>query len=99
MVVEIYGHSDDCLEVAGDINEEYNCFDEEKMYLGFSNGVVLSVNYNDDGQWVFSVVKNPHNIEVEIKPECDKNDYTQLVIMKDVIFWCLFSKDSIGKTK
>jgi len=48
--VEIYGASDDLIEVEGDITEEFNPSDGVGV-LAFSEGTVLEVRYTDAGLW------------------------------------------------
>lgn len=51
MSVIIYGASDDLIEVVGDeIREEFTASDRTN-YIALSNGVLLSVKYDDDGYW------------------------------------------------
>lgn len=58
--VEIFGHSDDCINVEGDFGDEFNLWDEVK-YLHFSDGTVISGEHgpSDDRDycWRFRVVK------------------------------------------
>jgi len=50
--LDIYGASDDLIEVEGDIREEFNPNDDEdKNYLGFSDGTVLKITFDNDGMW------------------------------------------------
>lgn len=44
----IWGCSDDLIEITGDINEE---FDGYRGKLLFSDGSIISINYNDAGEW------------------------------------------------
>ncbi len=52
----VYGASDDLIEVEGAIREEFNpnYSDDGPTYLGFSNGVVLKVEYDDEGTWAIA---------------------------------------------
>ncbi len=50
----IYGASDDCLEIRGELYEEfgaYECGENEKEYIACSDGTLLLVVY--DGEWKF----------------------------------------------
>ena len=49
--VEIYGASDDLIEIEGGISEEFNPRDDENNYLGFSDGTILKIRYDNDGVW------------------------------------------------
>jgi hypothetical protein len=48
--VEIYGASDDLIEVDGDLNEEFDG-GGDIQYLAFSDGTLLSVEYDSDVMW------------------------------------------------
>lgn len=49
--VEVYGASDDLIEVEGDIREEFTHGNDGADYLAFNDGSVLSVEYTADGFW------------------------------------------------
>ncbi len=49
--LEIYGASDDLVEVDGDIVEEFNPSGDDPSYLGFSDGTILKIAYDNDGIW------------------------------------------------
>jgi hypothetical protein len=53
MKIEIYGASDDLIEIDGDIREEFSFRDvkNERNYLAFSDGTVLTIDYTNDGMW------------------------------------------------
>lgn len=51
-MIRVYGASDDLLEVAGAIEEEfYFKAEHEHNYLAFSDGTVLAANYDSEGMW------------------------------------------------
>lgn len=50
-MVKIYGASDDLIEVVGDIRQEFYAIDAETAILGFSDGTLLSVEFDNDGIW------------------------------------------------
>lgn len=59
-MVTITGHSDDLIEIEGDIVEEFSHMpdsDNEETYLAFSDGTVLSVAYTNSGLWRINRVK------------------------------------------
>lgn len=86
--VRVYGHSDDCIEVAGEIEAEFSPHDEEKpTYLAFSNGAVVSIEYTKDGEWKILVHITPPGGSVLIYPvnsdqAKEKNDYTDLAVIQ-----------------
>ena len=51
--ITVYGSSDDMIEIEGDLREEfyYRDTDNPGNYIAFSNGTVLSIRYDDDGNW------------------------------------------------
>lgn len=51
MTLTIYGASDDLIEVDGDIREEFYAIDAETHMLAFSDGTLLSVEYDQHGIW------------------------------------------------
>jgi len=63
MTTTVYGASDDLIEVAGDIYEEFNPAaghdDGESDLLTFSNGVVLGIRFSDDGTGASSPSPGP----------------------------------------
>jgi hypothetical protein len=44
-IITVYGHSDDCIEVDGDLAEEFNTYNEWK-YLHFNEGTVVKIGYS-----------------------------------------------------
>jgi hypothetical protein len=52
-MITVQGHSDDLIEVDGDITEEFYAAEPGKSpdLLAFSDGTVLAVNYTADGIW------------------------------------------------
>lgn len=55
-MIRIYGASDDLIEVEGDISEEFNHYSDDPALLGFSDGTMLRVTYDNDGIWRFTPV-------------------------------------------
>ncbi len=50
--VTVTGGSDDLIELKGAITEEFTATDDESLgYLAFSDGTVLSVEYDRHGIW------------------------------------------------
>lgn len=69
MALLIYGCSDDLVEIEGDISEEFNAYDL-KGYLAISNGVLLTVEYTNDGVWAFRQLAGDTDL-VKITPASD----------------------------
>ena len=53
---KIYGASDDLIEVEGCKEGDELGGGDAKKFLGFSNGTVLSIHYDDRGVWSINVV-------------------------------------------
>lgn len=52
MNIQIYGASDDLIEIEGDIREEFNASrDTEGDILACSDGTALRIRYDQDGIW------------------------------------------------
>lgn len=50
----VHGASDDLIEIDGDIREEFEFLsngDRDALYIGFSDGTVLQVRYDNQGCW------------------------------------------------
>ncbi|MFA7308094.1 MAG: hypothetical protein WC026_15640 [Hyphomicrobium sp.] len=53
----IYGASDDLLEIEGLLSEEMNPSNDEPNVLGFSDGTLLQIEYDDDGIWRIKMLR------------------------------------------
>lgn len=87
-ILRIYGHSDDCVEIdflEGDVEfkAEFYYIDGETNVLLLSNGSVLRVLYNDDGEWEIGVACVPQETITQVHGfdalVDDTNDYSQVV--------------------
>ena len=83
--IELYGHSDDLVELRGDIKEEWGAYGEDRCYIAFSNGVLLSIEY--DGEWKIMKHAVPDSADVKVHPvgsidDQDYNSYTDLAVME-----------------
>lgn len=57
MSVTVTGHSDDLIEIDGDIREEWGVYgDVPSRHMAFSDGTVLRIHYDDDGLWRVTMV-------------------------------------------
>lgn len=55
----IYGASDDLIEVAGDLSEEFTANYDKPTAVRLSNGVTLTFEYTDDGVWRIEQAAGP----------------------------------------
>jgi hypothetical protein len=96
MTTSIYGASDDLIEIDGAISEEFNPGDEPS-YLGFSNGVVLKVTYDDEGIWRIQPRANAHLVTIDfaLGADADRRDdgssgYSDRATIGGDISWVVF---------
>ena len=88
MTVTLYGHSDDLIEVEGDVNEEFNPnpFDAKESVL-FSNGVLAHIQYENDGFWRINVIASAGR-EYTLVPGTDvDDDYSDRLTVDGDIEW------------
>lgn len=90
-MILIYGASDDLIEIEGDIREEFSAYgDDAGVYLGFSDGTLVSVDYDRDGIWRFSSLRNGSGVtrfgEMGVTPQdtglaAEVPDYSESVLL------------------
>jgi len=96
MSITVTGASDDLIEVDGDITEEFSPTygtDEDSSILGFSNGVLLRVRYDQDGIWRVDPIAG----EVQIahgSVSDDRNDVATLLTPAD---WVICGTEWAGR--
>lgn len=96
-MIKIYGSSDDLIEIEGDFVEEFNFISDdegEKFYLGFSDGTVLSVNYDSDGIWrINRIMKGSAKYLKREAAPTNSVDYSDEVEIDGDIKWILSGKN------
>jgi len=98
MTQHLFGASDDLIELEGDITEEFTAIrDDEKGFVGFSNGTVLRIHYNDDGIWEIRQVAGPKAEITQASGEDDGDTdehgcptYSDKAIIDDEIGWAVY---------
>jgi hypothetical protein len=86
-MLTVYGESDDLVEIEGDIREEFNPnYDEPKLILVTSNGVVLRVQYDDEGIWRITVLKG-HDKVTLTQSKATEEDYTDRAVIDGDVEW------------
>lgn len=88
--VTVYGSSDDLIEVEGPIREEfYGSDDGEPTYLAFSNGVVVSAQYTNEGVWEVRPTVEPEGVKVGVEfaegPDSDR--YSDVLTFDAEVSW------------
>lgn len=96
--VEVYGASDDLIEVEGVLSEEFNFYstnDEKKRYLSFSDGTVLSAQYDRDGIWRFNRLATGTARYEKTEGTDPDGDYTDRVTLTGDLWWVMFGKEFV----
>lgn len=65
-MVIITGYSDDIISLEGDIDDEIP-YNDEPVYLSFSDGTVLQVDYDARGIWRIHLVKQGNASYIKIE--------------------------------
>lgn len=84
---KVYGWSDDLIEMDGVVDDEQYAIgsDPERLGLEFDDGTVLAFRYVDSGVWRAEIVKRGSaQIVVEIAPDDDEDDYSDVVTLTGV---------------
>lgn len=85
--VKVYGASDDLIEIDGDIEEEFSWYkgDDEPAYLGFSDGTVLRIIYDETGLWkIMTINKGRATVERTFEAtDSGSDNYSDIVVLKD----------------
>jgi hypothetical protein len=100
----IYGASDDLIEISGHFSEELSVYpsDDDVQVLSVSDGTLLEVQYDTDGQWRFRplvqgsafsrVVMAVGGEGSHEEPYGKVSSYSDIVIFKPEIKWVAFSE-------
>lgn len=86
--LEIYGASDDLIEVEGDITEEFNP-DEGSGTLAFSDGTLLEVKYGEGGLWkITRVAKGTAQFSLLVEAtDPDSSEYSDKAQLSGDVQW------------
>jgi len=97
-MIVVYGASDDCIEIDGDVREEFVCPRDadgnDTALLAFSDGTVLRITYTLTGVWrIVPVQHGGAFMVVEQAPEnCDDNYSDRVTLDTGIgsrIVWCV----------
>jgi hypothetical protein len=84
--VRVYGHSDDLIEIEGDLSEEFGAYDSDPIYLGFSDGTVLAVDYTDE--WRISIrVRGSADLQITTAADRHEGCYSDEAVLTGDIKW------------
>lgn len=80
--LKISGHSDDLVELEGDIEDEIDCY-EESVTLTLNDGSIVDVDYGNNGFWCVDVRKVGDGTTVEKTTATNVDtDYSDVVVLK-----------------
>lgn len=100
MQIEIYGSSDDLIEIEGDFTEEFYSYDKGN-YLIFSDGTVLEIEYTVAGHWRINLHTLGEYLSVVTKtlPVKDgPNDYSDVAYLTGYCTWIACATDLYNVT-
>lgn len=86
----VTGASDDLIEISGELQEEFNAYNCSDGTMAFSDGTMLTVDYDKDGIWRFKPVFKGSLFE-KIETGSVEKDTNDEVYFKDGLKWCVFS--------
>jgi hypothetical protein len=89
LTITITGGSDDLIEVAGDLNEEFGYANRaEGDLLAFSDGTILRIFFSRGGVWRINPV-HPGTAALAIvaAPEDDEDNYADVAMLTGDIAW------------
>lgn len=89
--ITVSGHSDDLICVDGDITEEFSILGDEKSYLAFSDGTVLSVRFadEDDGVWRIATAARGSGLKEVAQWAQGDEGYSDLAVVEGVT-WVVY---------
>jgi hypothetical protein len=99
-MITVSGASDDLIEVDGDIYEEFSALggDDTGGILGFSNGVVLRIRYDEEGVWRITPITGASNVSIALAPEADEDNYSDVATLLTPADWVVFG-DAWARSK
>ncbi len=93
--VEITGYSDDCIEIDGDLREEWYSH-EGGSHLAFSDGTVLHIDFDPDGSgnWRIRRIKTgTAGYALTEASDDDEDVYTDTVTLTGDIRWVVHGSE------
>ena len=96
--IEVYGCSDDLIEVDGDIRDEHGRFAVGQWsFVVFSDGTVLRVGYSTDksGNWRVERIREGaatfNHVSAELRQVEDEDEYSDVGVLDGPIEWVKFT--------
>lgn len=82
MSITVFGHSDDLIEIEGDLREEFTYKEHDNNYLAFSDGTLLDIQYNDEGIWRIHKLAQGDAVCVLSQGTDSQSDYTDRMVLQ-----------------
>jgi len=96
MPLTVYGASDDLIEIDGDIREEFNHYGDEPALLGFSDGTILRVTFDQDGIWRLTPVITGSATLTHVFGQDDK-EHTDKATLDGDVRWVMYGSEMATK--
>lgn len=91
MSVTVYGASDDLIEVEGDVEAEFTFFHADRgSLLTLSCGVVLNIDYTDDGVWRIRPEVGGGVVDIEFAEGPDSDKYSDRATVHPDVGWVVY---------
>jgi hypothetical protein len=91
--ITIYGHSDDLIEVEGDITDEFYVDCEETSYLCVSDGTLIEIVYSDGGMWRLTAMASGHAYAGKDEGKNPDTDYSDKILLAGDVQWVALAKN------
>ena len=88
----VTGASDDLIEISGELDEEFNAYDCSDGTMTFSDGTMLTVEYDNNGIWRFKP-DFKGNLFEKIENGSVEEDTNDEVYFGNGLKWCAFSEE------
>lgn len=85
-MIEIYGSSDDLIEIEGDVCEEFTYDEYNDNLIIVSTGHILRIRYDDQGVWRITPVSGPIP-SVTQAPENDEDNHSDRAKIEGAVRW------------
>ena len=95
MATELYGASDDLIELEGDISEELSGGEKERL-LFFSDGTILTIKYGKEhlAVWAITLLKQGDLFKsITYCTDEDAERYSDTANFKDGLEWVYFFRE------
>lgn len=95
MTTEVYGASDDLIEVQGDLSEEFSG-GEKPCLLIFSDGTVLTIKYGKEhlAVWAITLIEQGGLFgRIDFCTDEDAERYSDTAHFKDGLEWVYFVRE------